>query len=213
MKRWFLIPKHPLSLSHSRHSLQGYANLIAGSALTQRDQACGAVSMYARLPSTFMYLACVLGAWSRRCIGWQLSRTIGTQLTLAALNQPRSLQWCFKISLLLVLFCSEMGNQLAEVAHLHFHVVLDFKSDCCLWNMLRYCGVEGLEVNRSAPDRPMLVASAIVVVQMNMAQPIIHPSHPFKCIQFGKHVLMPDVHAKAQKGIADFVYKADKYVW
>jgi putative transposase len=29
----------------------------------------------------------VLDAWSRRCVGWQLSRTIDTQLTLAALNQ------------------------------------------------------------------------------------------------------------------------------
>jgi putative transposase len=29
----------------------------------------------------------VLDAWSRRCVGWQLSRTIDTELTLAALNQ------------------------------------------------------------------------------------------------------------------------------
>jgi putative transposase len=41
---------------------------------------------YIRLPTTFIYLACVLDAWSRRCVGWQLSRTIDTQLTVAALN-------------------------------------------------------------------------------------------------------------------------------
>jgi transposase InsO family protein len=42
---------------------------------------------YIRLPTTFVYLACILDAWSRRCVGWQLSRTIDTQLTLTALNQ------------------------------------------------------------------------------------------------------------------------------
>jgi transposase InsO family protein len=29
---------------------------------------------------------CILDAWSRRCISWQLSRTIDTSLTLAALD-------------------------------------------------------------------------------------------------------------------------------
>lgn len=33
-----------------------------------------------------MYLACVLEALSRRCIGWCLSKDIDTRLTLAALN-------------------------------------------------------------------------------------------------------------------------------
>src|SRR5688572_26397143 len=42
---------------------------------------------YVRLPTAFAYLACVLDAWSRRCVGWQLSRTIGTGLTLAALDR------------------------------------------------------------------------------------------------------------------------------
>jgi transposase InsO family protein len=42
---------------------------------------------YIRLPTTFAYLACVLDAWSRRCVGWELSRAIDTTLTLAALDQ------------------------------------------------------------------------------------------------------------------------------
>lgn len=45
-----------------------------------------------RLPSCFIYLACVLDAWSRRCVGWQLSRSIDTQLTLAALNHAITLR-------------------------------------------------------------------------------------------------------------------------
>jgi len=38
------------------------------------------------LPTTFVYLACVLDAYSRRCVGWKLSRQIDTQLTLDALE-------------------------------------------------------------------------------------------------------------------------------
>jgi transposase InsO family protein len=40
---------------------------------------------YIRLPTGFVYLACVLDAWSRRCVRWKLSRSIDSQLTLAAL--------------------------------------------------------------------------------------------------------------------------------
>jgi putative transposase len=47
---------------------------------------------YIWLPTTFVYLAGVLDAWSRRCVGWQLSRTIDTQLTQAALNQAIALR-------------------------------------------------------------------------------------------------------------------------
>lgn len=47
---------------------------------------------YVRLPSCFIYLACILDGWSRRCVGWQLSRTIDTQLTLAALNHAITLR-------------------------------------------------------------------------------------------------------------------------
>ena len=32
-------------------------------------------------------MACLLDAWSRRCVGWHLSRTIDTRLTLAALDR------------------------------------------------------------------------------------------------------------------------------
>jgi transposase InsO family protein len=38
------------------------------------------------------YLAWVLDAWSRRCVGWHRSRTIDTELTLAALNHAMTLR-------------------------------------------------------------------------------------------------------------------------
>lgn len=70
----------------SRHQLPTYPNLLAGLSLSQPNQAWVADITYIRLPSAFVYLACVLDAWSRRCVGWYLSHTIDTSLTLAALN-------------------------------------------------------------------------------------------------------------------------------
>jgi putative transposase len=81
-----------VATTDSRHGLQTYPNLLAGLAVERANQAWVADITYIRLPTAFVYLACVLDAWSRRCIGWQLSRTIDTQLTLAALNQAITLR-------------------------------------------------------------------------------------------------------------------------
>jgi putative transposase len=70
----------------TRHGLRTYPNLLAGLELSRPNQAWVADITYVRLPTCFIYLACILDAWSRRCVGWQLSRIIDTQLTLAALN-------------------------------------------------------------------------------------------------------------------------------
>ncbi len=71
----------------SGHALRTYPNLLAGATLGGPDQAWVADITYIRLPTTFAYLACILDAWSRRCVGWQLSRAIDTTLTLAALDR------------------------------------------------------------------------------------------------------------------------------
>ncbi len=41
---------------------------------------------YVRLPEGFVYLACLLDVYSRKCIGWSLSRRIDAQLPLPALE-------------------------------------------------------------------------------------------------------------------------------
>lgn len=71
----------------STHALRTYPNLLADLVPNRLDQAWVADLTSIRLPTTFAYLACVLDAWSRRCVGWTLSRSIDTTLTLAALNQ------------------------------------------------------------------------------------------------------------------------------
>jgi putative transposase len=69
------------------HALGTYPNLAAGFVPTGPDQLWVADITYIRLPTTFAYLACVLDAWSRRRVGWRLSRRIDARLTVAALEQ------------------------------------------------------------------------------------------------------------------------------
>ena len=64
-----------------------YPNLMTQIAVERLDQAWVADMTYIRLPQGFVYLACVLDAFSRRVIGWHLARDIDTRLTLAALNR------------------------------------------------------------------------------------------------------------------------------
>jgi transposase InsO family protein len=73
--------------TNSRHQFQVYPNLLAGLELTAPDQAWVSDFTYIRLRGAFVYLACILDAFSRRCIGWHLSRDMTTQLTLTALRR------------------------------------------------------------------------------------------------------------------------------
>jgi len=47
---------------------------------------------YVRLPEGFVYLACILDVYSRKCIGWSLSRRIDAQLPLQALEMALALR-------------------------------------------------------------------------------------------------------------------------
>jgi putative transposase len=80
------LKRHFLVTTDSKHGYHPYPNLLNKAVLTGLDQAWAADITYIRLPTTFVYLACILDAFSRRCIGWKLSRQIDTRLTLAALE-------------------------------------------------------------------------------------------------------------------------------
>jgi putative transposase len=80
LKRRFIVT------TDSTHGSRTYPNLLKGATLDRLDQAWVADLTYIRLPTTFVYLACILDAYSRRCIGWKLLRQIDTRLTLAALE-------------------------------------------------------------------------------------------------------------------------------
>ena len=70
----------------SRHNLTVYPNLTRNLVLSNINQLWVADITYIRLLRDFIYLAVLLDAFSRRCIGWAISRHIDTQLTLAALQ-------------------------------------------------------------------------------------------------------------------------------
>jgi transposase InsO family protein len=70
----------------SAHAFGRYPNLVEDTELDRLDQVWIADITYVRLPTTFCYLAAILDAYSRRCVGWHLSRWIDTRLTLSALE-------------------------------------------------------------------------------------------------------------------------------
>ena len=73
--------------TNSRHGFPVYPNVLAGVTPSAPDQAWVADFTYIRLRSAFVYLACILDAYSRRCVSWHLSREMNTQMTSCALQQ------------------------------------------------------------------------------------------------------------------------------
>ena len=72
---------------NSRHGFAVYPNVLADLTLSAPDQAWVADFTSIRLRSAFVYLACILDAYSRRCVGWYVSREMNTQMTSRALQQ------------------------------------------------------------------------------------------------------------------------------
>jgi transposase InsO family protein len=70
----------------SKHGLPIYPNLAGGMVLTDINQLWAADITYIRLQLEFVYLAVLLDAFSRRCIGWALQRTLEAALVLEALR-------------------------------------------------------------------------------------------------------------------------------
>jgi len=70
----------------SNHSQPVYPNLLKAKELTAPDQAWVADLTYGALPTGFVYLAAILDAYSRKCVGWKISKRIDSELALAALE-------------------------------------------------------------------------------------------------------------------------------
>jgi putative transposase len=68
------------------HPLPVYPNLAPQMVLTGLNQLWVADITYIQLAHEFVYLAVILDAFSRRCIGWALERHLQSQLALAALQ-------------------------------------------------------------------------------------------------------------------------------
>jgi putative transposase len=82
-----------VTTTDSDHGLRVYPNLLARAGwrrLTGINQAWVADITYIRLAQGFAYLAAILDAYSRRVIGWRLSREIDAALAVAALEMALS---------------------------------------------------------------------------------------------------------------------------
>lgn len=82
--------KHFTRTTDSAHRLPIYPNLAKEMVLSGLDQLWVADITYIRLEQEFIYLAVVLDAHSRRCIGWSLDRSLEAKLAIDALQMAIS---------------------------------------------------------------------------------------------------------------------------
>ena len=70
----------------SRHALPIHPNLIRNRQVRAMNEIWVADITYIRIRSSFVYLAAVLDLYSRKVVGWAISRRIDTELCLTALR-------------------------------------------------------------------------------------------------------------------------------
>lgn len=81
---WCVRRRKFLFTTDSRHGLPIYPNLVKSLVVTGIDQLWVADITSIRLQLEFVYLAVLLDAFSRRCIGWALQRSLEAALALEA---------------------------------------------------------------------------------------------------------------------------------
>lgn len=78
--------------TNSNHNFPKYHNLVQNLIPTAINQVWVADITYIWLLHGFVYLASIMDLFSRRCVGWALSRNPDTQLTIDALNMAIDLR-------------------------------------------------------------------------------------------------------------------------
>ena len=76
-----------IATTNSDHDGPIFPNLAAGLVPTAPDQLWVADITYVPVQPGFIYVAVVLDAWSRRVVGYAISRSIDARLTVAALTR------------------------------------------------------------------------------------------------------------------------------
>jgi putative transposase len=74
----------------SRHRFPRYPNLIKGMTISRLNQVWLADITYIRIQAGFVYLAAILDGFSRKVLGYAVSKTLDTTLTLKALTMAIS---------------------------------------------------------------------------------------------------------------------------
>jgi len=78
--------KYKPRTTDSNHGFRKYPNLIKDLQTSGLDQIWVSDITYIQLLKDYVYLAVILDLYTRRCIGWALSRNVDTRLTLDALH-------------------------------------------------------------------------------------------------------------------------------
>ncbi len=81
------LKRHFVQTTDSRHHFPVYPNLVKGRTPDAPDVIWVADLTYIRLRNEFVYLATILDAYSRKCVGWNLSTRIDSNLALGALEE------------------------------------------------------------------------------------------------------------------------------
>ncbi len=77
----------------SSHGLPVYPNLLKSTTITGLNQVWAADITYVQLMHENIYLAVILDLSSRKCVGWDLSRNMASQLTMNALDRALKSRW------------------------------------------------------------------------------------------------------------------------
>lgn len=77
----------------SNHGLPVYPNLLKSTKITGLNQVWASDITYIQLLHENIYLAVILDLYSRKCIGWELSRNIESLLVLNALSKALDNRW------------------------------------------------------------------------------------------------------------------------
>ena len=101
--------------TNSAHSFPVYQNLAKDLLLTAINQLWVADITYIRLKEEFVYLAVIIDAFTRRCIGWEIDYYIDTKLTLQALYKALNFRRNQKLSGLI--HHSDRGGQYAATEY------------------------------------------------------------------------------------------------
>jgi transposase InsO family protein len=106
-------PRFKVITTDSDHGLPVHSNLARDVEVTAINQLWATDITYVQLSRGFAYLAVIVDVFSRRVIGWQLSRDIDTRLCLDALNMA---------------FATRKGASLAGLVH-HSDQGVQYASD------------------------------------------------------------------------------------
>lgn len=83
---WPIVWKSFVRTTDSDHGWPLYPNLLAGQAITGLNQVWASDITYIRILTCFVYLAVILDLYSRKVIGWAISRRLDRTLCLSALQ-------------------------------------------------------------------------------------------------------------------------------